>query len=157
MLLKTVCEYNKDGYLVYAENFPGAFVRGRTLKGALEKFPREMESYLLWANGTETPDLRLEIEPVLEKESGLNIKDADSDVIFPGEREPLTKEEYTKLKILALRSAMDFERLYDSVPNKKSAPRSGKGDLLRKNSLHRRGNVPPHNEREQLLFRRDRR
>lgn len=120
MLLKTVCEYNEDGYLVYAENFPGAFVRGRTLKGAMEKFPREMESYLLWTNGTETPDLRLEMESVLEKESELNIKDADSDVIFPGEREPLTKEEYTKLKILALRSAMDFERLYDSVPNKKA-------------------------------------
>ncbi|MBQ5356849.1 MAG: hypothetical protein IIU57_01320, partial [Oscillospiraceae bacterium] len=61
-----------------------------------------------------------EIELVQEKKNDdLRICDADSDVIFDSEREPLTKEEYNKLKILALRSAMDFERLYDSVPDKK--------------------------------------
>ena len=29
MLIKAVCEYNDEGCLVYAENFQGAFVRGR--------------------------------------------------------------------------------------------------------------------------------
>ncbi len=120
MVLKAVSEYNKDGCLVYAENFPGAFVRGRTFKEATEKFPREIESYLFWVNGNEPEDFKLEVETVLEKESTLNVCDADSDIIFPSEREAITKEEYTKLKILALRSAMDFERLFDSVPDKKA-------------------------------------
>lgn len=120
MLIKAVCEYNDDGCLVYAENFPGAFVRGRNYQNAVAKFPREIETWLDWANGETKSDEPFEIELVQEKKNAdLRICDADSDVIFDSEREPLTKEEYQKLKILALRSAMDFERLYDSVPNKK--------------------------------------
>lgn len=118
MLVKAVCEYNDDGCLVYAENFPGAFVRGRNYENAAAKFPAEIESWLLWANG-ETPEEPIEVELIQKKESDLRVCDADSDILFDSEREPLTKEEYTKLKIFALRSAMDLERLYDSVPNKK--------------------------------------
>lgn len=120
MILKAVCEYNEEGALVYAENLPGAYVRGRSFESAVGKFPREIESYLFWVNGEEPQDLHLEIETVLKKESTLNIRDADSDVIFPSEHGPLTREEYINLKILALRSAMDFERLYDSVPDKRA-------------------------------------
>lgn len=120
MLIKAVCEYNDDGCLVYAENFPGAFVRGRNYENAIAKFPKEIESWLDWANGGFENEEPFEIELVQEKKNDdLRICDADSDVIFDSEREPLTKEEYNKLKILALRSAMDFERLYDSVPDKK--------------------------------------
>ena len=120
MIIKAVCEYNNGGCLVYAENFPGAFVRGRNYENAIAKFPKEMENWLDWANGGFENEEPFEIKLVQEKKNDdLRICDADSDVIFDSEREPLTKEEYNKLKILALRSAMDFERLYDSVPDKK--------------------------------------
>ena len=120
MLIKAVCEYNEGGCLVYAENFPGAFVRGRNYENAIAKFPKEIESWLDWVNGGFENEEPFEVELVQEKKNDdLRICDADSDVIFDSEREPLTKEEYQKLKILALRSAMDFERLYDSVPDKK--------------------------------------
>ncbi len=119
MLLKAICEYNDEGALVYAENFPGAFARGRNYQNAIAKFPKEIESWLLWEKG-EAEMEPLEIELIQEKKNdGLRICDADSDIIFDSEREPLTREEYQKLKILALRSAMDFDRLYDSVPDKK--------------------------------------
>ncbi|MBR3611426.1 MAG: hypothetical protein IKL57_08240 [Oscillospiraceae bacterium] len=119
MLIKAVCEYNDEGALVYAENFPGAFVRGRNYQNAAAKFPKEIESWLLWEKGDFEPE-QFEIELIQEKKNDdLRICDADSDIIFDSEREPLSKEEYQKLKILALRSAMDFERLYDSVPDKK--------------------------------------
>ncbi|MBQ7124543.1 MAG: hypothetical protein IJO01_08060 [Oscillospiraceae bacterium] len=118
MLIKAVSEYNDDGCIVYAENFPGAFVRGRNYENAVAKFKKEIESWLLWVNGEAETDFSIEIELVQEKKSDLRVCDADSDIIFDSEKEPLTKEEYTKLKILALRSAMDFERLYDSVPDK---------------------------------------
>ena len=119
MIIKAVCEYNDDGCLVYAENFPGAFVRGRNYENAVAKFPKEIESWLDWANGEAKIESPIEIELVQEKRNDeLRICDADSDVIFDSEKEPLTKEEYNKLKILALRSAMDLERMYDSVPNK---------------------------------------
>ena len=120
MIIKAVCEYNEGGCLVYAENFPGAFVRGRNYENAIAKFPKEIESWLDWVNGGFEYEEPFEVELVQEKKNDdLRICDADSDVIFDSEREPLTKEEYQKLKILALRSAMDFERLYDSVPDKK--------------------------------------
>ena len=120
MLIKAVCEYNEEGCLVYAENFPGAFVRGRNYQNAIAKFPKEIETWLDWANGESKSGEVFEIELVQEKKNDeLRICDADSDVIFDSEREPLSKEEYQKLKILALRSAMDFERMYDSIPDKK--------------------------------------
>ena len=119
MVIRAVCEYNDEGCLVYAENFPGAFVRGRNYKNAVAKFRDEIESWIDWANGEVETGSQIEIELVLEKKSDLCIKDADSDIIFDSEKEPLSKEEYNKLKILALRSAMDLERLYDSVPDKK--------------------------------------
>ena len=50
--------------------------------------------------------------------SELNIRDADSDVIFDSERTGLTICEYNRLKELALKSAADFYRLYDSFPDK---------------------------------------
>ncbi len=119
MIVKTVCEYNEDGALVYLENFPGAFVRGRNYQNAAAKIKKEAESWLDWESGKALPDSPLEIELVQEKKSELRICDADSDVIFDSEREPMTMEEYNRLKILALRSAMDLERMYDSVPDKK--------------------------------------
>ena len=119
MIVKAVCEYNEKGCLVYAENFPGAFVRGRNYENAVAKFPKEIESWLDWANGEAKIDSPIEIELVQKKETELNVCDADSDIIFDSEREPLTKGEYQKLKILALRSAMDLERMYDSIPDKK--------------------------------------
>ncbi len=63
----------------------------------------------------------VEMVIVQEKESDLEIKDADSDVLFASEEEPLSMEEYLKLKDLALKSAADFLRLYDSIPNKKTS------------------------------------
>ncbi len=120
MIIKAVCEYNDEGCLVYAENFPGAFVRGRNYENAVAKFPKEIESWLDWAKGETKIDEPIEIELVQEKKNDdLRICDADSDVIFDSEREPLTKAEYNELKILALRSAMDLERMYDSIPDKK--------------------------------------
>ncbi|MBQ2899676.1 MAG: hypothetical protein IJE28_08020 [Oscillospiraceae bacterium] len=120
MIIKAVCEYNDEGCLVYAENFPGAFVRGRKYESAIAKFPKEIESWLDWAKGEAKIDELFEIELVQEKKNDeLRICDADSDVIFDSEREPLTKAEYNELKILALRSAMDLERMYDSIPDKK--------------------------------------
>ena len=118
MEVRTVCEYNDEGCLVYLENFPGAYVRGRNYKNAEAKIRKEIESWMDWENGT-SPDSALEIKLVQEKKSELRVCDADSDIIFDSEREKLSMEEYSRLKILALRSAMDLERMYDSIPDKK--------------------------------------
>ena len=109
-------EHNRGDTLLYAVDLPGAFTRGESLSVAIAKMPAEIESYLAW-KGDPVPDL-IEIVIAEEKESELDIRDADSDAIFDSEKAPLTREEYEVLKALALRSAKDFLALYESIPDK---------------------------------------
>ena len=109
-------EHNRGDTLLYAVDHPGAFTRGESLSVAITKMPAEIKSYLAW-KGDSVPDL-IEIVIAEEKESELDIRDADSDAIFDNEKASLTREEYEGLKALALRSANDFHALYESIPDK---------------------------------------
>lgn len=118
--IRVVMEYNKDGYLLYAENYCGAFTRGKTKEAAISKFPNEIRQYKKWiTGGKEELEEDYEVIIVQKKESNLQVCDADSDVIFETEKYQLEKEEYEYLKELAIKSAKDFQKLYDSVPDKK--------------------------------------
>ena len=75
MKIEAVCEYNDLGYLIYAANFPGAFVRGTSESEALAKFPGELKSYLRWCDAPPAPEISVEI--VQRKLSELQICDAD--------------------------------------------------------------------------------
>ena len=109
-------EHNRGDTLLFAVDLPGAFTRGESLSAAIAKMPAEIKSYLAW-RGDPVPNL-IEIVIAEEKESELDIRDADSDAIFDREKAPLTREEYEMLKSLALRSAKDFQALYESIPDK---------------------------------------
>lgn len=109
-------EHNRGDTLLYAVDLPGAFTRGESLSAAIAKMPAEIKSYLAW-RGDPVPD-PIEIVIAEEKESELDIRDADSDTIFDREKAPLTREEYEMQKSLALRSAKDFQALYESIPDK---------------------------------------
>lgn len=116
MKVNCIWEHNGDDTLLYAENCIGAFTRGKSLELALQKMPSEICSYFSWI-GMDEPDT-IELVITQEKESELEIKDADSEVIFTTEKKTLTYEEYTRLKALALKSAEDFLKLYKAVPDK---------------------------------------
>ena len=121
MKVHCVWEHNGSDTLLYAQELPGAFTRGASLEEALEKMKTEAAAYLCWCGET-IPEI---VEPVVvqEKISVLMIRDADSDVLFDTERVPLTTEEYTRLKARVLRSAEDFQRLYESIPQKEISDR----------------------------------
>lgn len=117
MTIQAVCEYNDGGFLIYAVNFPGAFVRGKTENEALAKFGGELRSYLRWI-GNSKPDQEIpNVEIVQRKCSELSVCDADSDVLFDAEKEPLSLTDYARFKLLVLKSARDFRKLYESIPN----------------------------------------
>lgn len=116
MTINCVWEHNGNDTLLYAADHIGAYTRGESLETAKAKMPCEITSYLKWL-GEEIPD-GIEVVMIEEKGSDLNIKDADSDVLFESEKAPLTADEYEKLKALALKSAKDFLALYKSIPNK---------------------------------------
>ncbi len=116
MKINCFWEHNGNDTILYALDQVGAFTRGESLSAAIAKMPAEIKSYLAW-KGDPVPDL-IEIVIAEEKESALDIRDADSDAIFDREKAPLTREEYEVLKALALRSAKDFLALYESIPDK---------------------------------------
>ncbi len=120
MVIRCIWEHNGNDTLLYAENLVGAFSRGPNPEIALAKMQQEAVDYLTWC-GEAVPD-QLHIQIVQEKASDLRIADADSDVLFEQEKQPLTKEEYDALKGLALRSATDFLRLYQSIPQTDISP-----------------------------------
>lgn len=122
MIVKCVWEHKGNDTLLYAANLPGAYTRGASLEIALAKMEQEVESYLQWT-GVDIPE-QLEIELTQDAVCDLQVRDADSDVLFETEKEPLSQQEYAKLKALVLKSTEDFLALYESISDKdiSSAP-----------------------------------
>lgn len=119
MKVKCAWEHNGNDTLLYAVNCVGAYTRGASKERALEKMPNELAAYFRWI-GKPRPE-GFEVEVVQEKVSGLQIADADSDIIFEEEKMPLQEAEYLRLKAMALKSAEDFYELYASVPDKNAS------------------------------------
>lgn len=119
MKIECIWEHNGDDTLLYAKDYVGAFTRGENLHVALQKMNNELRSYSLWLGN----EMLEEVEPVIiqEKNSDLDIKDADSDILFVSEEEPLTMAEYEMLRDLALKSASDFLKLYEMIPDKQKS------------------------------------
>lgn len=115
-VIHAVAEYNDHGWLIYADNYPGAYVRGASCEQALVKFPDELRQYLCW-RGDDVPAF-FTTELLTQHHSPLEVQDADSDILFDSERLPLTTAEYNAQKELALRSAADFLTLYQSIPDR---------------------------------------
>lgn len=116
MVVKCIWEHNGNDTLLYAQDYCGAFARGENKEAALSKMPAEIASYLKWC-GKPVPEVI--VPEIVQKYScELCIADADTNVIFDAEKLPLSAEKYAQLKALALKSAEDFQKLYDSIYDK---------------------------------------
>ena len=120
MIINCVWEHNGNDTLLYAMDFPGAFTRGPNLQTALEKMPVEIRDYAAWAGISLPADITVAVAQ--DANSSLQICDADSDVLFTSEAEPLSESQYLELKSLALKSASDFLTLYRSIPDPEYRP-----------------------------------
>lgn len=116
MKIECVWEHNGNDTLLYAVNLPGAYTRSASLEFAVQKMEQEARSYLAW-KGCAVPQT-VTVDIVQDAPCCLEVRDADSDVLFASEKEPLTYEEYTEQKALVLKSAADFLALYESIPDK---------------------------------------
>ena len=56
MEIRCIWEHNGSDTLLYAENFIGAYTRGKSLEEAKIKMPAEIKSYLNW-HGQYLPDM----------------------------------------------------------------------------------------------------
>ncbi len=116
MVINCIWEHNGNDTLLYIENFVGAFTRGENLDIAISKVSDEINDYCEWANINLPKDIVIQI--IEDYSCKLNIRDADTDVLFESEKKSLTQNEYEILKELCLKSAHDFLQLYHSIPNK---------------------------------------
>ena len=114
--MKCVWEHNGNDTLLYSVNYVGAYTRGNSLESAMAKMRTEIAAYSSWIG--QDCKQKTNIEIIQEKDSDLQIADADSDILFDTERAPLSREEYEELKALVLKSARDFYDLYSSISNK---------------------------------------
>jgi len=112
--MKAALEYNDKGCLLWSLDCPGAFARGRNREEAAAKLPDDVAAFCRWS-GWKLPGGAVEITEE-KHQPELKVEDADSDILFESERQPLTREEYESLRALVLRSARDFETLYASIP-----------------------------------------
>lgn len=115
MTIRCIWEHNGPDSLLHLAGYPGAYTRGASLEEALAKVPAELAAWHRWLGLDAPADCAAEI--VQEHAADLQVRDADSDVLFDSEAGPLTPEDYLRLKALALRSAQDFLRLYRAVPD----------------------------------------
>ncbi len=111
--MKCVWEHNGNDTLLYSVDYIGAYTRGSNLETAMSKMSAEVEAYALWRG--QACRRNTDIEIIQEKNSNLEIADADSDILFASEKAPLSREEYEELKALVLKSASDFYELYTSI------------------------------------------
>lgn len=111
--------------ILYASDFVGAFTRGASKEEAVLKMPIEIRRFQLWQN--QDPFDNYEIDIVQEKESDLQIKDADSDVVllykatsFSGELHSSDEgevwwEKYDNLRNLKLTSGFEtYLKVYEN-------------------------------------------
>lgn len=90
--MRFIWEHNGDDTLLYSGECIGAFTRGANLDEAIEKIPDEINSYLNWRKEPTLENITIEI--IQEKNSNLQLKE------------------------MVLHSALDFYKLYLSVPDK---------------------------------------
>lgn len=127
IIVNAVVEYNDYGFLVFAENYTGAYVRGKNESEALNKFNNEIRQYIRWSQKVDIgEDEEISIKIIDKVKSVNQVSNADTGIIFESERKPMTYQQYDKLKDLCVKSACDFQVLYNSINDKNSFVRKSK-------------------------------
>ena len=111
-----VWEHNGADTILWPVDYPGAFARGASLEEAKGKLPADLREWSAWT-GLPAPE-EIRIVTVADAPCGLNVCDADSDVLPEAEKAPLDWDTYERLRDASLNSARNFQVLYDSVPDK---------------------------------------
>lgn len=114
--MKVVYETNGKGFLGWIENLPGAYVRGKTIEEARDKYEREIKEYGQWLD-IEVSEVG-KIDEVIVY-SDLMIEDADSNIILKVEKKEYdNKNDFYHECELAFLSAKKVDSVYNKCKNK---------------------------------------
>lgn len=76
MSIRAVVEYCARGCIVFAQDYPGAFARGKMTGEALAKLPTVVRTYCLWAGII--PPRNTDVAITQTVENDIAIQDADT-------------------------------------------------------------------------------
>ncbi|WP_151898660.1 hypothetical protein [Clostridium thermosuccinogenes] len=114
-LIRLAVEENHKGTMIHLIDMPGAFTRAEKLKDAITKVTDEVRMYKSWIGKTHNKEYEIEI--VQKETTNAQLDDGDTEILTIRDKD-LDIAYFQQLKMLALKSAEDFQKLYDSIPDK---------------------------------------
>lgn len=115
-LIRVAIEENSKGTMIHLVDMPGAFTRAKKLDDAIKKVINEAKMYKKWV-GNDNEHIEYNVEIVQQDITNAYLDDGDSEILVFTDKE-LISTSFNKLKKLAVKSAKDFQSLYDSIPDK---------------------------------------
>ncbi len=116
MVIGCVWEHNGNDSTIFSVDYVGAFARGASKDEAMGKIGNDIQCYMDWLGEPCSSEIRCEIRQ--ECPTDADVRDGDTNCIFEEEMFPLTSMEYLWLKEIAIKSARDFLRMYEAIPDK---------------------------------------
>lgn len=114
--VRLAVEQSPNGTMIHLIDMPGAFTRGESLDIAVNKVIGEAQMYERWT-GEFRNQTNYQLETVQVENTNAQICDGDTEILTI--KDTASDSAYMQtLKQLAIKSAQDFQILYDSVPNK---------------------------------------
>lgn len=115
-LIRVAVEENPKGIMIHLIDMPGAFTRAEKLSDAISKIVGEAKMYASWVGKTYQQSA-YKIEIVQKETTQAQLDDGDTEILTLRDKN-FDASYFQHLKMLALKSAEDFQKLYDSLPNK---------------------------------------
>jgi len=110
--ISVALETNRNAYIGFLLELPGAFVRGRTEKEALAKVNSEVTSYLRWLK-IAPKSSAYDFVVTQRHQCSLMVEDADNEILLESDRDSIDKKKFTELVKLVRYSGETFLMLYD--------------------------------------------
>lgn len=109
-------ETNGSGYMGFLCEYPGAFVRGKTLDEALSKVEHEVKIFKKWLG----MDIEQDIVPKVVQihKSSLKVEDADNEILLNDDKEKMDIKEFEMLADLVTKSAKSTFDIFDNAKYK---------------------------------------
>lgn len=114
--IRLAIEQSQNGIMLHLVDLPGAFTRARTFRIAIDKVPYEAEAYWRWIDKS-FDDSGYNIEIIQKENTKAQIDDGDTEILILRDK-IMERPYFEQLKKRALKSAEDFKKLYDSIPDK---------------------------------------
>jgi len=118
-LIRVAAEVNEKGTMLHLIDMPGAFVRAVKLDDAVDKVIDEARAYKRWIYdiGKNPEHSGYTVEIAQRETTNARLDDGDTEILISRDKN-MDPAYFRHLKMLAIKSANDFQKLYDSIPDK---------------------------------------